>query len=112
MIDFYTKSGSHYRIDMAARTVECVAPPEVAFPARLVLRGMASDSGPDVPVVGRPYIAFWSEPDELGRAFMRTSLVVRSEVTGPPPTPEVIAAMGRVGRALFGPDYTAPGESS
>lgn len=75
MIDFHTKSGSHYRIDMTAGTVECVAPPEVAFAARRVLRGMGSEHGPDRPVVGRPYIAFWVEPDELGRAYLRTSNV-------------------------------------
>lgn len=77
MIDFITKSGSHYRVDMAARTVECISPPESAFPPRRALHGADKDcNGPDRPVLGRPYIAFWENPREHGHTFMRTSEVV------------------------------------
>ena len=71
MIDFITKSGSHYRVDLNARTVECVAPPESAFPARRT----TSDSL-EAPKLNMRFVAFWEVPDERGRVFLRTSEVV------------------------------------
>ena len=78
MIDFITKSGSHYRVDLDARTVECIAPPEGAFPPRKVAHGASNDhfSGPEKPAVGRRYLAFWADPREVGHTFMRTTEVV------------------------------------
>lgn len=71
MIDFHTKSGSHYRIDMAARTVECIDPPEAAFPARRAAEGCLVE-----PALGAPFFSFWEKPDDHGRVFLRTSEVV------------------------------------
>ena len=77
MIDYINRSGSHYRVDMAAANVECIDPPEAAFPARKAIHGAdANGDGPDRPELGRPYIAFWAYPNDHGFFFMRTSEVV------------------------------------
>lgn len=109
MIEFITKSGSIYRINMSARTVECIEPPESAFPPRLV----STEFDLAIPKVGARYIAVWAQPNEHGHTLMRTSIVVEWtwKQAREPASPEDIASMGRVGRRLFGPEYTAPGEA-
>ena len=110
MIEFITQSGSTYRVDMSARTVECIEPPESAFPPRKV----SELHGPYAPEVGKRYLAVWAQPNEHGHTIMRTSIVVDVEdmdAAREPASAEDIASMGRVGRRLFGSGYTAPGEA-
>ena len=83
MIEFIAQSGSTYRVDMSARTVECMSSAEAGSRA-------ASMSSTSTTI----------EPPES--AFPPRKV---SDLHGP------YASMGRVGRRLFGSGYTAPGEA-
>jgi hypothetical protein len=72
--DFWTKSGSHYRRDDVANTVECVGPEP--FPPHKVL--VTSAYSP--PTVGRRFVAVWDGEGPVGKAVMHTSTVVRVEL--------------------------------
>ena len=71
MIDFLTSSGSHYRVDPASRTVECLSPPDRAFGPRV-----AKAETFRRPEVGARFFAVWEEPDDRGRQYLRTSEIV------------------------------------
>ena len=79
--DFWTKSGSQYRIDDEAGTVACIGPD--AFPPRRVDAGYLRSGplGQEVapPVYDKRFIVVWAQPDEQGREVLRTSLVTRIE---------------------------------
>ena len=71
--DFWTKSGSHYRRDDVANTVECIGPEP--FPPHKVT--VTSAYSP--PTVGRRFVALWAGPGPTGKGVMHTSEVVRVE---------------------------------
>jgi hypothetical protein len=72
--DFWTKSGSHYRRDDVANTVECVGP-EPFPPHKVTVTDAYSP-----PTVGRRFVALWDGPGPVGKAVMHTSTVVRVEL--------------------------------
>jgi hypothetical protein len=70
--DFWIKSGSHYRADDEANTVECLGP-EVFPPHKIVL------AIPAIPEVGRRMRVMWADGGPYGKASMSTSDVVLVE---------------------------------
>lgn len=75
--DVWTKSGTHYRADDVAQTVECVGP-EPFPPHKIVL------AIPAIPEIGRRMRVMWADGGPFGKASMSTSDVVRVELSGGP----------------------------
>ena len=71
--DFWTKTGSHYRRDDVANTVECIGP-EPFPPHKVLATGVYSS-----PTVGRRFVAVWATVGPTGKGIMHTSEVVRVE---------------------------------
>lgn len=74
IVDFYTKTGSHYRGDVAAQTIECVGPDP--FPPHAV---DGATFGPDQFKVGARTIVWWRDGGPYGQPIMITSRIERIE---------------------------------
>lgn len=75
IVDFWTKTGSHYRADDAAQTLECIGPNPFA-PHKVAL---AVPPIPDI-AVGQRMRAVWVDGGPYGKASISTSDVVRVEI--------------------------------
>lgn len=75
IVEFKTASGSVYRKDVEANTMECVSGRD-PFPPRRI----AEDTG--IPMCDGIYAGMWEEPDDKGRRVLRTSRIVEVKMTG------------------------------